>query len=121
MDIKIKCTQQEFASLVRKCERVNSGYCAACSNCVLDELCRERGDQARIEHVVSVDLVEGGAAETEPIVQARWIDDNDSQDIAFGDYEPDCHCSACGKRSNRYHKRCPECGAHMYEGGAAHG
>lgn len=63
MDIKIKCTAAEFASLVRKCERVNSGYSAICSSCVLDEICQERGDQARIEHIVSVDLVEDGAAD----------------------------------------------------------
>lgn len=63
MDIKIKCTAAEFASLVRKCERVNSDYGAHCSSCILDELCQERGDQARIEHIVAVDLVEGGAAD----------------------------------------------------------
>lgn len=62
MDIKIKCSQQEFASLVRKCESVNSGYGQGCSNCVFGVLCQERGDQARIEHVVAVELVEGGAA-----------------------------------------------------------
>ena len=63
MNIKIKCTAAEFASLVRKCERVNSGYGSACSNCVLDEICQERGDQARVEHVVSVELVEDGATD----------------------------------------------------------
>ena len=64
MNIKIKCTQQEFASLVRKCERIDgTGYGSGCSSCVLDELCQERGDQAHIEHIVSVELVEDGAAD----------------------------------------------------------
>lgn len=64
MEIKIRCTSVEFASLVRKCEGVaNSHYGSCCSQCVLDELCQERGDQARIEHVVSVDLDDGGACD----------------------------------------------------------
>ena len=63
MDIKIKCTAAEFASLVRKCERVNGGYSSSCSSCVLSDICQERGDQALIEHIVSVELVEDGAAD----------------------------------------------------------
>lgn len=63
MDIKIKCSAVEFAALVRKCERINNGYGSSCSGCVFDELCQERGDAARIEHIISVDLVEGGAAD----------------------------------------------------------
>lgn len=63
MEIKIKCTAEEFAALVRECERVNGDYSASCSSCVLDELCQSCGDYANIEHILSVDLVEGGAAD----------------------------------------------------------
>lgn len=61
MNISIKCTQQEFARLVRVCARVSGNV--YCSGCVLEDTCRERGDAAGIEHVVAVDLVEDGAAD----------------------------------------------------------
>lgn len=61
MRIKITCTQAEFAQLVRKCECVNNGYSTSCAGCVLEMVCQERGDQARIEHIVDIVLDEGGA------------------------------------------------------------
>lgn len=63
MRIKIECTQQEFAGLVRACERIYSGYSSSCSCCVLHGICTERDETASIEHVVEVALVEGGASD----------------------------------------------------------
>lgn len=53
------------------------------------------------------------AADVAPVVHAHWVDDRDGIDIAFGECDPDCHCSACGNRSDRYFKYCPRCGAKM--------
>lgn len=55
MKIKIECTQQEFASLVRTCDRVSS-----CSGCALYNVCSA---DTGIEGAVEVSLVEGGAAD----------------------------------------------------------
>ena len=71
------------------------------------ELWHYTGIRATIEVAPTIDAV--------PAVHAHWVDDRDSIDIAFGDCEPDCHCSACGKRSDRYFKYCPNCGAKMDE------
>lgn len=61
MDINIKCTKDEFAQLVRACTCADIGdYCHAClihAVGACDDGC------AGIEHVVSVDLVEDGAAD----------------------------------------------------------
>ena len=120
MRINIECTAVEYASIVRTCERIKNSSYGSCTSCLLSELCAERGDQAGVEHVVSVNL-DDDSAEDEPVVHAHWVDDRDGIDISFGECDPDCHCSACGKKSDRYFKRCPECGAYMDEGGAGNG
>lgn len=77
---------------------------------------RERDGQLLLAKALDIviRLVESApAADVAPVVHAHWVDDRDGIDIAFGECDPDCHCSACGNRSDRYFKYCPQCGAKM--------
>lgn len=55
MDIKIKCTQQEFAQLIRECQCMSMDDC--CLNCIL----YPAGGCDGIENIAAFEIVEDGA------------------------------------------------------------
>ena len=59
MDIKIKCTKDEFAQLVRNCVCADIGdYCPACIfNGAIADGC------AGIEYITDIEIIEDGAAD----------------------------------------------------------
>ena len=60
MDVKIKCTKDEFAQLVRCCACAEIGD--YCHSCMFYDLSRSEDGCAGIEHIADCEIVEDGAA-----------------------------------------------------------
>lgn len=60
--MKIVCSKEEFARLVRNCEHSTSSYPAGCSGCVFSTFCTQSGDASDDEIMTVIeDICEIGA------------------------------------------------------------
>lgn len=58
MNIKIKCTQQEFGRIVRDCARMQGNV--YCSGCIFTDVCSTRDGNCGIEHIAAFEIIEDG-------------------------------------------------------------